>query len=246
MKLSHHLWLILLLAVCAAHGVYAAPRLEVVGGVKQELGVFAPGIYHGSIKIANIGDSALQILAVRSSCGCLYGSMACKILKPGDTCDLEWHLSQPAGRSGRSTKTVVIETNDPASSHTIISFSWEGRVELSAIGGVSYIILNCIDTVRNVWKGELTLKNMWTDTLTVSPPTFQNSDNLELRELGPSRATRLLPGDTMKLSVVVGLVSGKSGTVAATPTGSGAIRFHTSGRYTPDLDIAILAYPQPR
>ena len=90
-----------------------APRLTIVEPVK-EFGEVAKGDkIDWSFAIKNTGDSDLDIIAARPSCGCTVADFD-KVIKPGDTGKVTAHIDTSAF-SGPIAKTITLETNDPTS-----------------------------------------------------------------------------------------------------------------------------------
>jgi hypothetical protein len=63
--------------------------------------------------LANAGDAELIIRDVRTSCGCTTAQLANKNVPPGGSVDLVATFSL-AGRSGKQSKSIHVDSNDPA------------------------------------------------------------------------------------------------------------------------------------
>ena len=65
------------------------------------------------IKVANKGDSTLHIKSVKSSCGCVSGSIEEKVIAPGDSTNLVVTIDPNRISGFKSTKTVTLFSDDP-------------------------------------------------------------------------------------------------------------------------------------
>jgi len=71
------------------------------------------GVKHTFV-IENKGDEDLIISKVKPSCGCTVAKLSSKILKPGETANIETNLSLK-GRRGKMNKPITVYSNDPDS-----------------------------------------------------------------------------------------------------------------------------------
>jgi len=69
--------------------------------------------------IENQGDSTLQIVRVRSSCGCTTTDLATNFLEPGESVELEV-LVDTSGFGGSISKSVYVESNDPETPRLVL------------------------------------------------------------------------------------------------------------------------------
>ncbi len=76
--------------------------------------------------IQNKGDEALQITNVRSSCGCTAVTPAEKIIQPGGQTSVEV-IFNTAGRVGKQSKYIYVQTNDPTSN--VLKLTISGDVQ---------------------------------------------------------------------------------------------------------------------
>ncbi len=65
------------------------------------------------IKVANNGDSTLNIKSVKSSCGCVSGSIEKKVIAPGGSTDLVVTIDPNRISGFKSTKTITLFSDDP-------------------------------------------------------------------------------------------------------------------------------------
>jgi len=71
-------------------------------------------VAHGKFTIANRGSAPLEILELKSSCGCTVAELETKTIKPGE--EVTVHVSiDTAGKVGQIRKSISIKSNDPAS-----------------------------------------------------------------------------------------------------------------------------------
>jgi hypothetical protein len=97
-----------------------APKIEFVkkmhdfGEIKQGEDVIT------NFSFTNKGKQELQILKVKSTCGCTAPEPAKTVLKPGETSDIKVTYHS-AGKSGKEKKDVTVYTNDPLNPEIILS-----------------------------------------------------------------------------------------------------------------------------
>lgn len=69
----------------------------------------------------NIGTSQLEVYS-RSTCSCTVSSISSRSIPPGETGDITIELDT-AGRTGLTSQTVYLKTNDPVNKNTILTIS---------------------------------------------------------------------------------------------------------------------------
>lgn len=72
--------------------------------------------------IKNEGSSTLNIKDVKVSCGCTAAKPKKNDLEPGESTEMEVTFNS-SGREGKQSKTVYVETNDPANSSARVTFT---------------------------------------------------------------------------------------------------------------------------
>jgi hypothetical protein len=78
---------------------------------------------HGEFEFINEGRSVLNILKIQPACGCTGVIQdEKKSYEPGEKGKIKFTLNTE-GRSGHQEKTITIETNDPARSTIVLTFS---------------------------------------------------------------------------------------------------------------------------
>ena len=70
----------------------------------------------------NTGKKNLELLRVKSSCGCTLGKPDKTLLKPGETTNIVVTYN-PAGREGEDEKTVTIISNDPYNQTVVLKIA---------------------------------------------------------------------------------------------------------------------------
>ena len=117
MQKSVSLTFILLLFL--SHKTFANPKIGIdttiydFGKIKE--GTEATHIF----EITNKGDSILNILKVRSSCGCTAVLLTKKQIAPGEKAKLKVSYNTK-GRLGKFKKRVYLYSNDPSSPKLIL------------------------------------------------------------------------------------------------------------------------------
>lgn len=116
MKLNHHslklargLWLSLLLLAYGALSAaleFEEARIEQYANLldEQSTAVF---------KFTNTGDTPIEVLRVKSSCGCTVPQLSKNLYAPGESGEIS-ALFTFGARQGRQMKRITVTTNDPA------------------------------------------------------------------------------------------------------------------------------------
>lgn len=76
--------------------------------------------------IRNIGDAPLELLDVRSSCGCTVADLPKRTLAPGESTELEATFNL-RGRRGNQSTSITIQSNDPTQPYYRLQFSGVAR-----------------------------------------------------------------------------------------------------------------------
>lgn len=71
-------------------------------------------------KLANKGDSPVTITRTRTSCGCTVANVSSNTIAPGKSADLKVSFDS-TNFGGKVTKTVTVESNDPATPTTTLT-----------------------------------------------------------------------------------------------------------------------------
>lgn len=74
------------------------------------------------IGFKNTGEAPLEIIDVKTSCGCTAALLSSKKLNPGESGNVRIELDT-TGREGKLTRTVTLFTNDPAQANQTITLS---------------------------------------------------------------------------------------------------------------------------
>lgn len=91
---------------------WAAPSVEVESR-RHDFGVIPEGDFPAHLFILrNGGDETLEILNVKTSCGCTAGRATARKIAPGETGSIEVRY-ESAGRPGAFDKDITVRTNDP-------------------------------------------------------------------------------------------------------------------------------------
>ena len=108
---------ILFVAAMLAHGskVVAQPVAK-WGEDSHDFGIIDEnaGPQHCTISFTNVGDQALQVVRVKSTCGCTVAQYPTMPLEPGEGGDINISFT-PTGRPGPFSKDVYVYTNASAS-----------------------------------------------------------------------------------------------------------------------------------
>lgn len=102
--------ILLILTATALSGI-AAPRLE-ISQTEWDFGTQNSGtILTNSTTLTNIGDEPLEILEIKSSCGCTTASLPAYELTPGQSEQLQLIMNLEH-RTGEQLKAIDLHTND--------------------------------------------------------------------------------------------------------------------------------------
>jgi copper(I)-binding protein len=114
MKLFSVLTAALIIFFCCGISAHALPQL-VVDDPTFNFGTIPQGKKVSHIfAIKNSGDAPLTIQKVRPSCGCTAANASTPVLQPGKTGEIKITFNS-ANFSGKVSKTVFLDTNDPKS-----------------------------------------------------------------------------------------------------------------------------------
>lgn len=115
-----------LLALVALPGL-AAPRI-VVDNNLYEFGSVAEGSLVAHVfRLTNLGDEPLQNLRVRSTCGCTTSTLPSTTLDPGGVLAVEVVFNTTGYGGSTVSKSVYVESNDPATPQLFLRFRGEVR-----------------------------------------------------------------------------------------------------------------------
>lgn len=98
----------------------AAPKL-VCDAPSHDFGeAVSPSIVEHDYLLRNDGDTSLEILSVRASCGCTAVNASQNVVRPGDTATIHATFTT-SNRSGAQIKTITVTSNDPESPTTLLT-----------------------------------------------------------------------------------------------------------------------------
>jgi hypothetical protein len=95
--------------------LFSQPKIEITGGDTKDWGKVSPkdSPLKTDIVIKNIGSELLKITKMKPGCGCTTAPLKKDSLAPGESTVVEVSLNI-SGNTGGVTKSISIETNDPA------------------------------------------------------------------------------------------------------------------------------------
>ncbi len=77
-------------------------------------------IAKGKLRFMNKGNTELRVDKVTPSCDCVKAEVSKNFLNPGEKAEINFEFDT-TGRTGKMTRTVTIETNDPAHSKQTVT-----------------------------------------------------------------------------------------------------------------------------
>jgi rhodanese-related sulfurtransferase len=109
-----------MLTVLGLFGVaaVAAPMISVDNSI-YSVTVQSGSLVTHPFVVTNIGDEALNITNVRTSCGCTTAALAKRDLAPGESVHVEATVNT-TGFRGTVTRTISVTTNDPSSPTAVL------------------------------------------------------------------------------------------------------------------------------
>lgn len=107
----------------------ATPRIRVAEPTFNFGEADSTQVVEHTFVIENTGTSELEILHVRSSCGCTIGNLSASHIPPGGKSELLARLNL-RGRSGPQRHTITLETNDPEQNRFQLRIAGTAATEL--------------------------------------------------------------------------------------------------------------------
>jgi len=145
-------------------------------------------------KLINKGDSPLTITKTRTSCGCTVANVSSKTIEPGKSTELKITFDS-ASFGGKVTKTITVESNDPATPTTTLTIKGTINEELV----VAPRQLNLGQTkVGSSKELTVTLENHGERTIKILSVTTPMPQVKAI-----SKKQTLKPGDTAQVTVTV-------------------------------------------
>ncbi|HBC87054.1 MAG TPA: hypothetical protein DCZ94_08880 [Lentisphaeria bacterium] len=134
---------------------YPAPTISVEGNSQADLGTFETRESKGtSFKITNKGNEILKIGKIQTTCKCSKLDISSKEIAPGASAVLEVETT-PYTLEGKFTRSIYIETNDPANKF----------VQLSIVGNAT--TLANVEPGKLVYAGKLSPGQLWRNTFVI-------------------------------------------------------------------------------
>ncbi len=96
----------------------AAPMISVDNSI-YSVTVQSGSLVTHAFVVTNVGDETLNIMDVRTSCGCTTAALAKRDLAPGESVDVEATVNT-TGFRGTVTRTVSVSSNDPTSPTAVL------------------------------------------------------------------------------------------------------------------------------
>lgn len=173
-------------------------RIEVVS--EYDWGTVGPEKLTADIPIKNVGSGPLQIESVRPSCGCTAAPLDDYLLDPGQTTMMRITFDVTR-RNGETRKSVVIYSDDPEKSTTIVQLRAVVQREVAFTPDVQYLIFQDAK-VGEPTTASITVANQGTEPFTLFPPTLgqERTDPITFN-LAEERV--LQPGESFELIATV-------------------------------------------
>jgi hypothetical protein len=216
-----------------------APRLTIVDPVK-DFGTIPKGDkLDWTFQVKNTGDSDLQILAARPSCGCTVADFD-KVIKPGQTGKVSAHVDT-TNFAGPIAKAITLDTNDPStpSAQLTIHAIVKPYVEAHPAGFVRFNMLQGDTDVQTV-----TLYSEETDPFEIvkieSPQPWIKVDYKKIEDPAMLVTTVGRPGQAQyRVNITAGGADAKVGPLAE------KIHIVTNSKHTPDYWVSVAGVIRP-
>ena len=144
--------------------------------------------------LKNKGDTPLTIIRTRTSCGCTVANVSTKTIEPGKSAELKTTFDS-ANFSGKISKTITVETNDPANPAYTLTVKGAVNEELVVTPRQANLGLVRMGGAKEV---VLTLENRGERTIRIASV---NSPMPQVKALAKKSA--LKPGESTSISVTV-------------------------------------------
>ena len=224
------IFLIGIMALLSTIGLYAQPKIQVMGGTTLDMG----DVYTGQkaervLAVKNVGSDTLRISEVRAQCGCTAAMMgdADKKLAPNATGKLSISFNTEHYGGSKVSKQVYISSNDTSSPKVTVTFTTN--------------VMNVVDLEpRQFTFDNLKLDSTYTKMITISNPSLKNP--LKILSLDTKfpmiklslMKNQLMPGEKTQLQAVFN--ANKTGTF------NGSIQMVTDHTAQPKFDIPFYAW----
>jgi hypothetical protein len=182
-----------------------------------------------TFQMVNMGSETVRILNVHATCGCTTTAKWEKQVEPGQTWDLPVKFVA-ANRRGKTTKSVVVDTDDPGARRVTFMLTGEitPRLEITPATSVNFGVLQQSSAIKKTLsiavkcEEPVTLKNAKADTDLLKA---------NLREVEPGRKYELDVETVPPLKVTN--VRNK-------------VTVETDSKEQPEISVPVYAYVQPR
>lgn len=122
------------LALCAwATAAAAGPKIQI--DTKYDFGTVAQGAKVDlKYDLKNVGDATLKVGPIHPSCGCTNATTTLEMVPPGKAAQIK-AVFNAGGYRGKVTKSIAVETNDPAQSNIQLTFSGFVQPQVEVLPG---------------------------------------------------------------------------------------------------------------
>jgi Protein of unknown function (DUF1573)/HYDIN/CFA65/VesB-like, Ig-like domain len=156
--------LLLVLAIATTQ-VLAQPKLEVIGGVKLDLGEIIRGtVVKREVTIKNGGTEALSIESVRPSCGCTGTLVTSDTIAPGKTGTIVITFNSK-NFNGPIAKSITITSNSANEPRSVVEFTGVVKEEVS-VNPAQFWFRNAEVGMKS--SAMITVENKGTDSLSLT------------------------------------------------------------------------------
>jgi hypothetical protein len=192
---EYRLWFLFMVLLVPLYAP-AQPRLQVES---EELNLGT--VFNGSSKtvsfaIKNAGNQDLQILSVRTSCGCTAVKEPRKLLKPGESDEIEVAFTA-TGFRGTVQKYINIESNDPDARFVSVTLTANVREDLAPRTLSSLVWLGSVPVGKEI-RQDVVFRNELDQVIAIRQITT-SADHLR----ATARKKTVAPGDSIVVELTV-------------------------------------------
>ncbi len=148
-----------------------------------------------TFQVRNAGAEAVTIRRVRTSCGCTTANVSTTEIRPKESADLTVKFDSSGLKAGKTTKTVLVESNEPGNPIAKL------RIFATVIKEIVVEPPNLVTRINGSTpqvEFPLTVRNNWNSPVTLSLANIQGT--LKKAILTPQQVT-ISPGSASRFAV---------------------------------------------
>lgn len=158
--------------------LFAQPKLEIEGGTTKDWGTvnYKQTPLKTDFVIKNAGTEVLKLQEPQPSCGCTSAPLDKTEIQPGETTVM--HVTLDVNSNGFITKTIALQSNDPAQPKTTIYL--KANIERALSVAPAYMAFGAVE-VGQTATSKLVVHNYSAQDITLSDITATNGMSINLK-----------------------------------------------------------------